>query len=910
MSRLISNIFLVILIAGSQSWAQIPGSSKALTASTANRLQSRSDFVDVIADCGLKGAGANCRPGTAGANCHDDSQALSACLQPFKKYFFPKTTNIVAGCDYFFTQPIHIVGNSIWLEGTVTETFGVGDILCFAPGVSGITAHNLETIDVHVKNLVLWGGDEWQAVGRNRLGAAIYWPHDFNNSTESGTIGLNDATASGPMIHLPTGTARDQGGTYIVKICSTGTWDGYQWGYYPFRRDFPGGYYTGLPPVTYSPCTPMAGPRAANTIDNGVKITWAASTGHTIDDAWTINAGGVALDITCPKCNQTQPIGTSDGIEMEAPHYLIQNVVIKGFARHGFYCNSFAHIHGGAGNCDLGKLDFVDAVANRGNGFHFQGADSNANQTHGIKASSNQGWGLKDASFLGNQHYSPFTQANGLGSFNSTTYSGQNQFYGTYAESDQPPSHYSGRTLVIPFDEGSGTYGGNILATFGGAQDSKAGYNSGLFHTTPLWASKPPAGKTSLTLGNVIAGLASTSGADTNTALQLINNGASNSFYHTTELRHTSSGGAKPCAGYYGNSGWWGFRSGSPGDAAGCLNYSLLLGDLDTVEAGWSGSIAKPVYNGSGGLNDASSGGALQPGPAGTYTVRICASGKPDSWQYKASFNVQPNLYSNCKPMAPIADGKSANTLDHGVQIIWAANTGHTKGDTWTIATSITQGTKPAAWMPNGFYLGTAPTTGRRCRVYALSQPPNSGGWNYCDVVLNSSPPTSGVGAFAWVCPKTGGCSASGDWSAVPLASAAVAPSAQAGPASGGSSAGRTGVTANPILWSAFLPEAIGSYPLGTVFTTWTITAPITVTRFEIQQSTNSAALSGCTIPPTVSLTDGVRSVALTLANGSQYFDSGLTSQHYAAGSKLQLKITKAGINCSNGAYLTFNVQH
>lgn len=84
----------------------------------------------------------------------------------------------------------------------------------------------------------------------------------------SGT-GLNDATSSGTFA----GTEPTE---YLVEIDATGTPDTFKW-----SKD--GG-------STWE-ATGVSITGAAQTLDSGVEVTFAATTGHTLGDQWTIKAG-------------------------------------------------------------------------------------------------------------------------------------------------------------------------------------------------------------------------------------------------------------------------------------------------------------------------------------------------------------------------------------------------------------------------------------------------------------------------------------------------------------------------------------------------------------------------------------------------------------------------------------------
>jgi len=99
--------------------------------------------------------------------------------------------------------------------------------------------------------------------------------------------GLNDGTSSGAY----TGTGNSA--VYEVEIDGTGTPDTFKW-----KKD--GGAYT----------TGVAITGAAQTLSNGVKITFAATTGHTLADKWVITV----TSVTEGGANATTVISAKDGI--------------------------------------------------------------------------------------------------------------------------------------------------------------------------------------------------------------------------------------------------------------------------------------------------------------------------------------------------------------------------------------------------------------------------------------------------------------------------------------------------------------------------------------------------------------------------------------------------------------------
>jgi hypothetical protein len=92
--------------------------------------------------------------------------------------------------------------------------------------------------------------------------------------------------------------------------------------------------------------------------------------------------------------------------------------------------------------------------------------------------------------------------------------------------------------------------------------------------------------------------------------------------------------------------------------------------------------ITTPLYTGTTGLNDISSGGTY----TGTdskpryYKVQIDTTGTPDQFDWWYS---DDNRATWTVGAGNVAITGSAQTLDNGVQITFAATTGHTSGDTW-----------------------------------------------------------------------------------------------------------------------------------------------------------------------------------------------------------------------------------
>jgi hypothetical protein len=90
-------------------------------------------------------------------------------------------------------------------------------------------------------------------------------------------------------------------------------------------------------------------------------------------------------------------------------------------------------------------------------------------------------------------------------------------------------------------------------------------------------------------------------------------------------------------------------------------------------------SIGDVVFSGSG-LDDATSGGSYTGALDATFTVQIDGTGTPDTFKWKkdsGDFTTTVSITG------------SAQNLQDGVTIIFAATTGHTSDDQWSIATKV-----------------------------------------------------------------------------------------------------------------------------------------------------------------------------------------------------------------------------
>lgn len=111
--------------------------------------------------------------------------------------------------------------------------------------------------------------------------------------------------------------------------------------------------------------------------------------------------------------------------------------------------------------------------------------------------------------------------------------------------------------------------------------------------------------------------------------------------------------------------------------AEGSVTYPYRIYGSRTGTGFWNySSIGSPVITGAG-LDDATSGGTYTgTGGTNTYDVEIDATGTPDTFKWRKN----SGSYTT-----GVSVTGSAQTLTDGVQITFAATTGHTLGDSWRI---------------------------------------------------------------------------------------------------------------------------------------------------------------------------------------------------------------------------------
>lgn len=131
--------------------------------------------------------------------------------------------------------------------------------------------------------------------------------------------------------------------------------------------------------------------------------------------------------------------GNSSGIDA-GERVTITNCTVNGFSGNGI--NLVASVPGG--NCNNWYVEKARLFSNGGHGMLVYGTDVNAGTGISISASFSGGFGIYDASFLGNTYVGLHTEANTAGAYKDDSPDARNLWLGCYSESGQPASNFQG----------------------------------------------------------------------------------------------------------------------------------------------------------------------------------------------------------------------------------------------------------------------------------------------------------------------------------------------------------------------------------------------------------------------------------------------------------------------------------
>lgn len=121
----------------------------------------------------------------------------------------------------------------------------------------------------------------------------------------------------------------------------------------------------------------------------------------------------------------------------------IRDVYVQSFGGNGVHVDCSVP----ATNANAWKFDDV-RVNGCAHGFYFDGSDSNAGVGIGLSATSCRGWGILDASFLGNLFVGCHTASN-AGSYKTSNPNARSVFLGCYTEGDQLPAEVNAPSLIL-----------------------------------------------------------------------------------------------------------------------------------------------------------------------------------------------------------------------------------------------------------------------------------------------------------------------------------------------------------------------------------------------------------------------------------------------------------------------------
>lgn len=178
-------------------------------------------------------------------------------------------------------------------------------------------------------------------------------------------------------------------------------------------------------------------------------------TGIVIDHTNTSSDGGkgdwsVIRDLVVKAADNTG--SGAHGIQMHA-RAKIENVYVRGFSGNGIHINT---VPSPVTNANNWVIESTMVENNKGHGLYVNGANSNAGVATMLDATSNEGWGIYDSSFLGNTYVACHTIANTLGGYKTDSNTGYSAFLGCYTEVGQPPNEIVYPAVVYGGVHGAG----------------------------------------------------------------------------------------------------------------------------------------------------------------------------------------------------------------------------------------------------------------------------------------------------------------------------------------------------------------------------------------------------------------------------------------------------------------------
>jgi hypothetical protein len=192
-------------------------------------------------------------------------------------------------------------------------------------------------------------------------------------------------------------------------------------------------------PITLNKTTHIEGHTATNSPSSGIRTAfiWPAGTSGIIGlPPTTVITNGSTFRHLWLHCRGHGGQTTKHGIDMNCKMH-IDHCTIYGFGGNGV--NIFGDVSGGS-NCNQSTVSYCSINENAGHGVRCQGGDSNACVGYFLNLNGNGGYGIYDASFLGNTWIGCHTDGN-ANAYYLGGVSQRSVIIGCYAEGNQGLSY-------------------------------------------------------------------------------------------------------------------------------------------------------------------------------------------------------------------------------------------------------------------------------------------------------------------------------------------------------------------------------------------------------------------------------------------------------------------------------------
>lgn len=164
----------------------------------------------------------------------------------------------------------------------------------------------------------------------------------------------------------------------------------------------------------------------------GIKINqWGDIAGH-INNITLINPG-----------YQNEP--TQNGVEVNGI-VISENLIIRNFSGNGLHIDADV---GRKSNASFSRFTSLSVSGCQGSGVYLKGGDANQCNFYHVDVRDNQGYGIHDSSFLGNQFFGCMAHNNKKGNYRADDLNSRTGFYGCYSEFGSPKEYLGGHSFWI-----------------------------------------------------------------------------------------------------------------------------------------------------------------------------------------------------------------------------------------------------------------------------------------------------------------------------------------------------------------------------------------------------------------------------------------------------------------------------